>query len=189
MKGGRSAEGATKTRAGALRDGGLEAIIYTDGACEANPGPGGWAAILTAAKHRKVISGGFRRTTNNRMELRAVIEALRVLKGKDRRVRVVSDSRYITEAVNRGWLAGWAAKGFRKGGGTRENTDLWVELRGLLALHAVEFEWTKGHAEHPENEECDRLAVAARKQKDLPLDLYYETRGESCGFFPTILPI
>jgi ribonuclease HI len=152
----------------------FDAIIYTDGACETNPGPGGWAALLTSGTRRKTLSGGYRRTTNNRMELRAVIEALRAIKGDRRRVKIVSDSRYVTEAVNQRWLDKWAAKGFRKGDGLRENSDLWVELRALLARHPVTFQWIKGHAEHPENEACDQLAVAARQAKELPADLGFE---------------
>lgn len=117
-----------------------EVTIFTDGACETNPGPGGWAAILTSGAHRKSISGGVRRTTNNRMELRAVIEALKALKKDRLRVKVVTDSQYVAQAVMEGWLEKWAAKGFRKGDGFRENTDLWIDLRGLLARHTVGFE-------------------------------------------------
>jgi ribonuclease HI len=152
----------------------FDAIVYTDGACETNPGPGGWAALLTSGTRRKTLSGGYRRTTNNRMELRAVIEALRAIKGDRRRVKIVSDSRYVTEAVNQRWLDKWAAKGFLKGDGLRENSDLWIELRALLARHPVTFQWIKGHAEHPENEACDQLAVAARQAKELPADLGFE---------------
>lgn len=148
--------------------------IYTDGACELNPGPGGWAALLVGEGERRALSGGYRRTTNNRMELVAVIEGLRALEGGRREVRVVSDSKYVTEAVNRGWLDGWARDGFRKSKGTRENADLWIQLRELLQRHAVTFEWIKGHAAHPENEECDRLAVAARRRPDLPADGAFE---------------
>jgi ribonuclease HI len=152
----------------------FEVQIYTDGACEMNPGPGGWATLLVDDTQRRALSGGFRRTTNNRMELMAVIEGLRALKGGPRRVQVVSDSKYVTEAVNQGWLTGWAKAGFRKSKGTRENADLWIQLLELLGRHAVAFEWVKGHAEHPENEECDRLAVAARRAPDLPADIGYE---------------
>ncbi len=151
-----------------------DVVIYTDGACETNPGPGGWAALLVCGPQRTTLAGGYRRTTNNRMELLAVIEALRALPDGPRGVRVVSDSKYVTEAVNQRWLEGWVAKGFRKSTGTRENADLWIRLRELLAAHVVTFEWVKGHASHPENEECDRLAVAARKGADLPADTGYE---------------
>lgn len=157
----------------------FDAVIYTDGACEGNPGRGGWAAILTSGAHRKVIAGGYRRTTNNRMELRAVIESLASLKGDGRRVKVVSDSRYVTDAVNKRWLANWVRKGFQKPGGVRENADLWLELQALLKRHSVTLEWVRGHAAHAENEECDRLAVAARKAKDLPVDAAYENPAGS----------
>lgn len=152
----------------------FEVVIHTDGACEGNPGPGGWAAVLTSGVHRKVISGGYRRTTNNRMELRAVIEALASLKGEGRRVQVVSDSRYVTDAVNKRWLANWVRVGFRKTGGVRENADLWIELQALLKRHSVKFEWIRGHNAHAENEECDVLAVAARRGKELLVDTAFE---------------
>lgn len=157
----------------------FDAVIYTDGACEGNPGRGGWAAILTSGAHRKVISGGYRRTTNNRMELRAVIESLASLKGDGRRVKIVSDSRYVTDAVNKRWLANWVRKGFQKPGGVRENADLWIELHGLLKRHTVTFEWVRGHATHVENEECDRLAVAARQAAELLVDSAYENPAGS----------
>jgi ribonuclease HI len=151
-----------------------DVIIFTDGACETNPGPGGWAAILTAGSHRKSISGGVRHTTNNRMELRAVIEALKALKQEGRRVKIMTDSQYVSQAVTERWLEKWAAKGFKKGDGFRENTDLWLELRVLLRRHTVQFEWIRGHAGHEENEACDVLAVAARRPKDLPADEGFE---------------
>jgi len=153
---------------------GPEIIIYTDGACETNPGPGGWAAILTSGAHRKSISGGSRHTTNNRMELRAVIEAQKALKKAGRRVKVITDSQYVARAVTERWIEKWAAKGFRKADGFRENTDLWIELRTLLARHTVQFEWIRGHAGHEENEACDVMAVAARRQKDLAPDEGFE---------------
>lgn len=151
-----------------------EITIHTDGACGTNPGPGGWAAILVSGAHRKAISGGSRHTTNNRMELRAVVEALKALKRDGRRVQVVTDSQYVARAVTEGWLQKWAAKGFRKGDGFRENADLWIELRGLLARHAVRFEWIRGDAGHEENEACDVMAVAARRQNDLQADEGFE---------------
>ena len=151
-----------------------EITIFTDGACESNPGPGGWAAILTAAGHRKVLSGGVRHTTNNRMELRAVIDGLKALKKEGQRVTIVTDSQYVAQAVTAGWLEKWASRGFKKADGFRENTDLWIELRALLRRHAVRFEWIRGHAGHPENEACDGIAVAARRQKDLAADEGFE---------------
>jgi ribonuclease HI len=149
-------------------------FIFADGACENNPGRGGWAALLRSGTHEKTVSGGYRNTTNNRMELRAVIEGLKTLKREGCEVRVVSDSQYVVQSVSAGWLDGWAAKQFKKKGGFRENSDLWIELRALLGQHRVTFEWIRGHAGHPENEACDLLAVAARRQADLPADIGFE---------------
>lgn len=151
-----------------------DVVIYTDGACALNPGPGGWAALLVSGSGRTTLSGGYRRTTNNRMELLAVIEGLHSLMGARRQVQIVTDSKYVTEAVNQGWLDGWARGGFRKAKGTRENADLWIRLRELLGQHAVTFEWIKGHAAHPENEACDQMAVTARQCPDLPADTGFE---------------
>ena len=148
--------------------------LFTDGACEHNPGRGGWAAVLRSGHSEKELSGGYAHTTNNRMELRAVIEGLKALKRPGLRVAVVSDSKYVTEPVIQGWLETWAAKQFRKGKIMRENADLWLELRPLLQRHEVTFRWIKGHAGHPENERCDLLAVAARSQSDLPRDPGYD---------------
>ncbi len=149
-------------------------FLFADGACENNPGRGGWAAFLRAGTHEKTLSGGYRHTTNNRMELRAVIEGLKALKQPNCAVTVVSDSQYVVRSVNAGWLDGWAVRQFKKQGGFRENSDLWIELRALLACHRVSFEWIRGHAGHPENEACDVLAVAARQQPDLPADAGFE---------------
>ncbi len=157
----------------------MEVVIHTDGACEGNPGRGGWAAVLTSGAHRKVISGGVRRTTNNRMELRAVIEALTSLKQDGQKVKVVSDSLYVTNSVNKRWLANWVRQGFRKADGVRENADLWIALHALLRRHTVKFHWIKGHAAHAENEACDRLAVAARLAQGLPADEYFENPSAS----------
>lgn len=154
-------------------------MLYTDGACEVNPGPGGWAVLLVEGGERRTLSAGYRRTTNNRMELLAVIEGLGALSGERRRVRVVSDSKYVTEAVNRGWLERWVREGFRKNNGIRENADLWIRFRELLGAHEVTFEWIKGHAAHPENEACDRMAVGARLRSGLPADTGFEDPGAS----------
>ena len=133
--------------------------LYTDGACSGNPGPGGWCAILCAGPHRKTMSGSEKDTTNNRMELTAVIEGLKALR-RPCEVRVVSDSKYVCDAVNRGWLRSWAAKGWKKGDGKQVlNPELWKALLPLLSTHRVTFEWIKGHAGHPFNEECDAIAV------------------------------
>ncbi len=152
-----------------------EVVIFTDGACENNPGRGGWAAILISGQNRKTLSGGYRETTNNRMELRAAIEGLKALRKSGYSVRIVTDSRYVSEAVEQGWLEKWAARGYRKASGFRENADLWIELRQLLNQQTVCFEWIEGHAGHPENEACDRLAVEARRQEELAADTGYES--------------
>ncbi len=155
--------------------------LYTDGACSPNPGPGGWAAVLESGPHQKVISGGVRRSTNNRMELRAVIEALKCLKHDGSTVVVVTDSQYVAKAVTLGWLEKWAAKGFRKADGIRENADLWVELRALLPRHSVTFRWIRGHAGHEKNEQCDLLAVAARRADGLGPDEGFENAAAAHG--------
>lgn len=135
--------------------------IYTDGACSGNPGPGGWAAILRYNGHEKELSGGERETTNNRMELMAVISALTALK-ESCEVELWTDSQYIEKAINEGWLAGWKRRGWKRKGGELKNIELWQELDGLLARHRVNFNWLKGHDGHEFNERCDALAVAER---------------------------
>lgn len=134
-------------------------MLYTDGACSGNPGPGGYCSILVMGEHRKYISGGEVNTTNNRMELTAVIEGLRALK-RPCKVTVVSDSKYVCDAINQHWLINWQNKGWKKSDGKPVlNPDLWQELIKLLSVHTVEFQWIKGHAGHPFNEECDKIAV------------------------------
>ena len=135
--------------------------IYTDGACSGNPGPGGWAAILSCMGREKELSGGERETTNNRMELRAVIEALSALK-EPCEVELWTDSQYIARAINEGWLAGWKRRGWRRKEGELKNPELWQALDALLARHKVSFNWLKGHDGHEYNERCDALAVAQR---------------------------
>ncbi|MFV9506236.1 MAG: ribonuclease HI [Oscillochloridaceae bacterium umkhey_bin13] len=148
--------------------------IYTDGACRGNPGPGGYGAILITGAHRKELSGGFRRTTNNRMELLAVIVALRQLKHRCQ-VTVYSDSQYVVNGISKGWAKNWRAKGWmRNKTDPAINPDLWGELLDLCAQHEVEFRWVRGHAGHPENERCDQLSVQATQQRDLPLDTGFE---------------
>ena len=137
-----------------------QVTLYTDGACSGNPGPGGWGAILECEGRRKELSGGEANTTNNRMELTAVIEGLSALKYSCA-VTLVSDSKYVIDAITKRWVYSWKAKGWKKADGKPAlNVDLWEELLALLALHKVEIVWIKGHAGHPENERCDRLAVA-----------------------------
>ena len=140
--------------------------IYTDGACSGNPGPGGWGAILMYGPHTKELSGGEARTTNNRMELTAVIEALKLLK-EPCQVELYSDSKYVIDALEKGWARGWRRRGWVKGDKKPAlNPDLWERLLDLCAYHTVTLHWVKGHAENPYNNRCDELAVAeSRKYK------------------------
>ena len=133
--------------------------LFTDGACSGNPGPGGWCAILRYKQKEKELFGSEKETTNNRMELTAVIEGLSALKRKCA-VTVVSDSKYVCDAINQHWLAAWERKGWKKADNKPVlNQDLWIRLRDLLKEHTVTFEWIKGHDGHPENELCDTIAV------------------------------
>jgi len=133
--------------------------LYTDGACSGNPGPGGYCAILTFGPHKKTISGSEKNTTNNRMELSAVIQGLKALT-RSCEVTVVSDSKYVCDAINQNWLKSWKAKNWKKGDGKPAlNPELWDRLLTLCDKHEVEFVWVKGHAGHPENERCDVLAT------------------------------
>ena len=141
-----------------------EVSIYTDGACSGNPGPGGWAAILRYKGQEKVLSGGERETTNNRMELTAALRALEVLK-EPCRVTLKSDSRYLVDAVTKGWARSWRAKGWmRNAKEPARNPELWEALLQQLEKHEVQFLWVKGHAEDPYNDRCDKLAVAESKK-------------------------
>ncbi len=141
--------------------------IYTDGASSGNPGPGGYGTILTFKEHRKELSEGFRRTTNNRMELLAVIIGLEALTIENQNVTVYSDSKYVVDSVEKRWVFGWVKKGFKG----KKNEDLWRRYLKSHQRHNVKFKWIKGHAGHPENERCDRLAVAASKGGDLKEDV------------------
>lgn len=135
--------------------------IYTDGACSGNPGPGGYGIVLEYGPHRKEMSEGFAQTTNNRMELLAVITALQTLK-EPCQVELYSDSKYVVDAVVKGWAKGWQARGWRKADKTpAKNPDLWEQLLTQLEIHQVNFHWVKGHADNPGNNRCDELAVAA----------------------------
>jgi ribonuclease HI len=159
-----------------LKEGELEkrrphVTIYTDGACSGNPGPGGYGVVmLDASGRRRELSGGLRNTTNNRMELLAVISGLEAL-NKPCDVTLISDSEYVINAITKGWLINWQRKGWRKADKKPVmNIDLWQRLLPLLQEHNIEFRWTKGHAGNPENERCDELAVAASQMPNLPLD-------------------
>ncbi|MDP3871175.1 MAG: ribonuclease HI [Methyloversatilis sp.] len=134
-----------------------DVIIYTDGACSGNPGPGGWGALLKCGAVERELSGGERATTNNRMELMAVIEALNALK-KPVRAVVYTDSQYVQKGISE-WIHGWKRKGWKTAGGDPvKNVDLWQALDAAARVHEVEWKWVKGHAGHPENERADRLA-------------------------------
>ncbi len=144
--------------------------IYTDGSARFNPGPGGYGVILKYGKKEKELSQGFRRTTNNRMELLAVIVGLETLTRPGLDVRVYSDSKYVVEAVEKKWVFGWQKKNFKD----KKNPDLWLRFLEVFAKHQVKFIWIKGHNDHPYNERCDVLATTAADSRDLLVDEYYE---------------
>ena len=150
--------------------------LYTDGAASGNPGPGGYGVVLKCGTVVKEISGGFAKTTNNRMELLAVIVGLEAIKWDNARVEVWSDSKYVVNAITEGWLEKWILKDWKK----VKNPDLWQRFLPLYRAHQVTFHWIKGHAGHPENERCDRLAVAAYGQSGLPEDTGYIISKEIC---------
>ena len=147
--------------------------LYTDGASSGNPGPGGYGAILRSGKHYKELSAGYRKTTNNRMELLAVIEGLESIKKTGQEVMVYSDSKYIIDSVEKKWVFGWVRTGFKG----KKNKDLWLRFLSVYKLQKVLFTWVKGHNGHPENERCDELAVKASQQKELLIDMVFETEG------------
>ena len=142
--------------------------IYTDGACSGNPGPGGWGAILIYGKVEKEISGGEAATTNNRMELLSVISALAALR-ETCKVELYTDSQYVANAINLGWLESWRKKDWKRKGGDVKNLDLWLKLIPLIEKHEITFNWVKGHAENEYNNRCDELAVAARDAQSVKL--------------------
>lgn len=144
--------------------------IYTDGSAKGNPGRGGYGIVLISGKHRRELSEGFRLTTNNRMELLGVIVALETLKKEGSDVVVYSDSKYVVEAVEKGWVFSWEKKGFKK----KKNVDLWQRFLKIYPKHNVKFVWIKGHANNMENERCDRLAVDAAEGGGLLIDSEYE---------------
>ncbi|HQR35092.1 MAG TPA: ribonuclease HI [Blastocatellia bacterium] len=149
-------------------------VIYTDGACSGNPGPGGYGVVLLFNEHRKELSGGFRRTTNNRMELLGAIEGLRALKDRCS-VKLHTDSQYVVNAIEKGWAAKWKANGWMRNKKDKAiNPDLWEQLLTLCQHHKVEFIWVRGHNGDKENERCDVLAVAAAQRPNLPADEVYE---------------
>jgi len=153
--------------------------LYTDGSAKGNPGKGGYGIVLIAGKHYKEISQGFRYTTNNRMELLAVIVGLEHLKSNKSDVVVFSDSKYVVDSVVKKWVFQWQKKGFKG----KKNIDLWKRFLFIYHKHNVSFQWVKGHAGHPENEKCDQLAVEASDFKELLVDQGYEQSIDSNPLF------
>lgn len=153
--------------------------IYTDGAARGNPGPGGYGVILRFQGKEKELSQGYRLTTNNRMELLAVIVALEALKTSKHNVTVYSDSKYVVDAIEKGWVFNWQKKGFKG----KKNVDLWKRYLPLHQKHEPKYVWVKGHAGHPENERCDELAVNAADHGTLIPDVGYEESQKEEGLF------
>jgi len=149
--------------------------IYTDGSAKGNPGNGGYGIVLLSGEHRKELKQGFRLTTNNRMELLAVIVALESIKTKRSVVVVYSDSKYVVDAVEKKWVFGWEKKNFKK----KKNPDLWIRFLKIYRKQKVSFIWVKGHADNKENERCDALAVQAADGKNLQPDQWYENNIEN----------
>lgn len=154
--------------------------VYTDGAAKGNPGPGGYGIVLLSGKHRKEVSEGYKLTTNNRMELMAVVVALEMIKNPGANITIYSDSKYVIDAVEKKWVFAWQKTGFKK----KKNADLWQRFLRVYPLHQVRFVWVKGHAGIAENERCDQLAVAAAESNKLLVDTGYtpETNKEN-GLF------
>jgi ribonuclease HI len=148
--------------------------IYTDGAAQGNPGPGGYGTIMKYGHHIKELSDGFRLTTNNRMELLAVIIGLEAIKKNEIPITVYSDSKYVVDAIEKGWLWNWEKKNFKD----KANEDLWKRYIPLHKKLKPKFIWIKGHAGHPENERCDQLAVEAASGRNLHIDTWYEENGK-----------
>jgi len=152
--------------------------IYTDGAAKGNPGNGGYGVVMMSGKHKKELSEGFRNTTNNRMELLSVIVALEQIKVAQSEVQIFSDSKYVVDSIEKGWVFGWQKKGFKG----KKNIDLWQRFLKIYPKHKVKFNWVKGHAGNIHNERCDVLAVAAAESSNLLIDEGYENQTEG-GLF------
>ena len=149
-------------------------LIYTDGGAINNPGPGGYGAVILDGEEERELSGGYRLTTNNRMELMACIKALQSLGNDEKPVILYSDSQYVVNGISKGWAKGWRKRGWKKSDGQpAKNNDLWAELLGLTENRTVSFHWVKGHAGHPLNERCDQLAVTNARKDNLPQDTGY----------------
>tara|TARA_B100001115_G_scaffold88083_1_gene64857 strand:+ start:776 stop:1255 length:480 start_codon:yes stop_codon:yes gene_type:complete len=153
----------------------MSIIIYTDGSAKGNPGKGGYGVVMISGKYRKEISAGFVLTTNNRMELLAVIVGLENIKKEHSDVIIYSDSKYVVNAVEKGWLFNWQNKGFKG----KKNPDLWDRFLSVYKRHSVKFVWVKGHNNNVENERCDTLAVSAADSSDLSSDVWYESQNKN----------
>jgi ribonuclease HI len=149
-------------------------VVYTDGGASGNPGPGGYGAVMISGEHRKELSGAFRLTTNNRMELLAVIAALEALKSPGTDVTIYSDSKYVVDSVLKKWVFGWVKKNFKN----KKNPDLWKRFLKIYVVHDVKFVWVKGHAGNELNEVADRLAVSAYQEGVLEIDEVYEATNK-----------
>jgi ribonuclease HI len=155
----------------------MSIIIYTDGAAKGNPGNGGYGIVMMSGGHRKELSQGFKLTTNNRMELLAVIIALEEIKKENSEIILYSDSKYVVDAVVKNWVFGWEKKNFNK----KKNPDLWMRFLKIYRKHKVTFVWIKGHANNKENERCDILAVEAAESSNLQIDTWYENNISNEG--------
>ncbi len=153
----------------------MSIIIYTDGAAKGNPGNGGYGIVMISAEYRKELSEGFRLTTNNRMELLAVIVALESVKKTGRKIKIYSDSKYVVNSIEKGWVFDWERKNFKN----KKNSDLWVRFLFVYRKHSVSFVWIKGHANNKENERCDFLAVKAAESRQLETDSWYEKNSSN----------
>lgn len=145
--------------------------LYTDGAARGNPGPGGYGALLLFGKHKKEISKGFKHTTNNRMELWAIIAGLEAITNREIPVTIYSDSKYVVDSINKGWLETWMKTNFKGG---KKNPDLWKQYHALSKAFQIKIVWVKGHADNPYNNKCDELATGAADGDDLAVDVEYE---------------
>ena len=157
----------------------MSIIIYTDGAAKGNPGKGGYGVVLLSGKHRKELSEGFVLTTNNRMELLAVIVGLEAVKKTNSEIRVYSDSKYVVDSVEKKWVFSWEKNNFKK----KKNPDLWLRFLSVYRKHSVSFIWIKGHANNKENERCDYLAVKAAEKNNLKKDVWYENQEKDNSLF------
>ena len=153
----------------------MSIIIYTDGSAKGNPGRGGYGVVMLSGKHRKEISKGFLLTTNNRMELLAVIVGIENVKKLNSEIVVYSDSKYVVNAIEKGWLFDWQKKNFKG----KKNPDLWIRFLSVYKKHSIRFLWVKGHNNNIENERCDRLAVSAAEGADLVADVWYENQNRN----------